>query len=76
MGASTQVSQSDTLGRTSDGDHRMSLQICSHCPICVTQRHPSVYIIPRGKLMCGVQGGMTLQAWWVGESAMWLTLHN
>ncbi len=30
--------------------------------IYVTQRHPSVYILPRGKLMFGVQGGMTSQA--------------
>jgi hypothetical protein len=40
----------------------MSLQICSHCPIYVTQRHPTVYILPRGKLTCGVRGGMTSQA--------------
>ncbi len=57
------MSQSDALGRTSEGDHGMSLQICSHCPIYVTQRHLSVYILPaRGKLMCGVQGDMTLEA--------------
>jgi hypothetical protein len=43
------VLQSDALGRTSEGDHGMSLQIHSHCPIYVTQRHPSVYIVPLGE---------------------------
>ncbi len=56
------MSQSDPPGRTSEGDHGMSLQFRSHCPIYVTQRHLSVYILPRGELMCGVQGGMTSQA--------------
>ena len=56
------MSQSDPPGRTSEGDHGMSLQFRSHCPIYVTQRHLSVYILPRGELMCGVQRGMTSQA--------------
>ncbi len=66
------MSQSDAPGRMPEGDHGLSLLIHSHCPIYVTQRHPLVYILPRGKLLCGIQGGMMSQMLWVGESALQL----
>jgi hypothetical protein len=54
------------------GHQKVTMECLYEFAVTVTQRQPSVYILPRGKLMCGVQGGMTLQALGGGEFALWL----